>query len=1134
MSGDQDRELARERNAHRRLPVDALARVDPAEMVRLLGQALVQTDSARPGFCYHAVRKEFVQLLASSTFPPPLPPPVSSGSNNNTITTITATTTNNNNSSSSNSSGIAYPGPVTYGMLCVLSMLQPSGGEEGGGHVAHGDTLLHLVLAALEGAMGEKEGADAEGAADEAAATAATAVPALSGAATAVAAAAAGGGVAFGAVSDEVIAKRLACGMFWGAMRSAQEAKREARVKKPGKEPQGKKRRAVATTAEDEAGPAAAPAAAPPPSATPAAPAAPAAAPSAAPSAASSEAAAAAAGAALLDVLSSHSLIDTSSISSSIVSGSGSTGVGAWDFSCLRPRVLVRLLAVANVSLQDLDLYVSTMGLVPPLARVQGDGGAWEGAGAGAESGEPAAAAADPAAAAPVSPKTVPVETPSPSSPALTEVRAYLRLLVSRKAYPAAVGLMKQLPMSEERSGEFLLDMVERGQVELAADWAKYLGGDMCRALIRACMQRDLYKAAYKVVVRCEMKEEFPNAWTEYRKRRSSPTRGPSTGRAYGAANDLRLLARSHRAALPAVSTCHPVLDLQPLVSLLWPLSGQDTPKGGLKGVVRSVFGRRMSARVQMSDWEARPLSAAQVEYAGLDAMVLPHIFDRCVRVACRHGAESVVASCKLQAVFADGSSDRVSGANCGGSSGGSSGGSGSSGSSGGSGTSSSSSSGSSSGGSSGRNSGDSSSGSSNSSNSGSSSGSNSSSGSSGSSDSSSSRNSGREDAEGRGGDGGAAAAAAPASPPPVPAPPPAAEPPSTAAAAAAAAGGGVEVIPLVCVAVTHSAPPIPGTVKSKVQEWQQARALPIPAYSTVNVATHWLHDALPSILHVSHSPTLQPPVKMVPPVGFYSSSSSSGDGSRSCSGVTVHHEAQERVAGQRAVGVEQRQRTVAAAAAEATRAGEAGEAGKARGAEAGRQTEEEGRGGVETAANPTGQHDLWWGNGPSAPFPFFVSQVRIQVPRQALAGASAAALPEVLPGSAAGALLGGRMTESEGDAGKEHEKEREREREEWGWGRFMGLPAGAAKEAENRAAFAALQALVGREEAEFLAFGDLLRSHGMAAVALRAPPRLAPDLIITIVPAASTVNLNAIAAHFSLPPRCCCCSVQILETLSM
>ncbi|CAI5969393.1 unnamed protein product [Closterium sp. NIES-64] len=409
-----------------------------------------------------------------------------------------------------------------------------SGSEEGGGLVAHGDTLLHLVLASLEGAMGEKEGADAASAADEAAAT--TADPAVLGAAAAAApaavaaagTAAAGGTIAVGAVTDEVIAKRLACGMFWGAMRSAQEAKREARVKKPGKEPQGKKRRAVAVAAEDEAGSSASP----PPSAAPAAP-----------SAASSEAAAAAAaGAALLDVLLSHSLIHTngtttttttttsttttttSTSSTSSVSGSGSTGVGAWDFSSLRPRVLVRLLAVANVSLQDLDLYVSSMGLaLPPLARVQGDGGVWEGAGAGAESGEPAAAAAvssdvSSAATAPVSPETVPFETPSPSSPALTEVRAYLRLLVSRKAYPAAVGLMKQLHMSEGKSGEFLLDMVERGQVELAADWAKYLGGDTCRALIRACMQRDLYKAAYKVVVRCEMKEEFPNAWTEYRK----------------------------------------------------------------------------------------------------------------------------------------------------------------------------------------------------------------------------------------------------------------------------------------------------------------------------------------------------------------------------------------------------------------------------------------------------------------------------------------------------------------------------------------------------------------------------------------------------------------------------------------
>ena len=51
----------------------------------------------------------------------------------------------------------------------------------------------------------------------------------------------------------------------------------------------------------------------------------------------------------------------------------------------------------------------------------------------------------------------------------------------------------------------------------------------------------------------------------------------------------------------------------------------QWTPRrrGGLAGLVRALLGQSLDKTLQTSDWAARPLSAAQVEYAAADAAVL-------------------------------------------------------------------------------------------------------------------------------------------------------------------------------------------------------------------------------------------------------------------------------------------------------------------------------------------------------------------------------------------------------------------------------------------------------------------------------------------------------------------------------
>jgi hypothetical protein len=54
-----------------------------------------------------------------------------------------------------------------------------------------------------------------------------------------------------------------------------------------------------------------------------------------------------------------------------------------------------------------------------------------------------------------------------------------------------------------------------------------------------------------------------------------------------------------------------------------------DGGSGGLDALCREALGLRLDKRMQRSDWEMRPLSAEQTEYAALDALVLVEIWRR-------------------------------------------------------------------------------------------------------------------------------------------------------------------------------------------------------------------------------------------------------------------------------------------------------------------------------------------------------------------------------------------------------------------------------------------------------------------------------------------------------------------------
>jgi ribonuclease D len=57
-------------------------------------------------------------------------------------------------------------------------------------------------------------------------------------------------------------------------------------------------------------------------------------------------------------------------------------------------------------------------------------------------------------------------------------------------------------------------------------------------------------------------------------------------------------------------------------------LSGCIPHTGGLSGLCRHVLEKRLDKSMQTSDWQARPLSEQQQDYAALDAYVLLLIRD--------------------------------------------------------------------------------------------------------------------------------------------------------------------------------------------------------------------------------------------------------------------------------------------------------------------------------------------------------------------------------------------------------------------------------------------------------------------------------------------------------------------------
>jgi ribonuclease D len=60
--------------------------------------------------------------------------------------------------------------------------------------------------------------------------------------------------------------------------------------------------------------------------------------------------------------------------------------------------------------------------------------------------------------------------------------------------------------------------------------------------------------------------------------------------------------------------------------------------KGGLSRVCELVLGRPLNKAEQMSNWERRPLRAAQLQYAALDAWCEVMVVRQCVPILAHYG----------------------------------------------------------------------------------------------------------------------------------------------------------------------------------------------------------------------------------------------------------------------------------------------------------------------------------------------------------------------------------------------------------------------------------------------------------------------------------------------------------------
>ncbi|XP_052731277.1 uncharacterized protein LOC108324334 isoform X3 [Vigna angularis] len=240
-------------------------------------------------------------------------------------------------------------------------------------------------------------------------------------------------------------------------------------------------------------------------------------------------------------------------------------------------------------------------------------------------------------------------------------VEEYIVTLVKSQLYMTAVTLMEQFSIYHYGQS-FLLDMIQSNQFKAAEKWATFMGKPMLSILVNEFNERNMLKNASEIIKKNNLKQEFPDV---YKRSKESSLKNLAEKGCWDVAeakinNDMHLMEYLVYLAMEAGYTekvdelCHRyslerfldtrgynfqcdvrqlshaygelrcfknyemLLDIQNIFKEL---------RGGLAGLTEKILGASLNKTRRNSNWEQRPLTPNQLEYAALDAVVLVHIF---------------------------------------------------------------------------------------------------------------------------------------------------------------------------------------------------------------------------------------------------------------------------------------------------------------------------------------------------------------------------------------------------------------------------------------------------------------------------------------------------------------------------
>ncbi|XP_042990439.1 uncharacterized protein LOC122317414 isoform X3 [Carya illinoinensis] len=237
----------------------------------------------------------------------------------------------------------------------------------------------------------------------------------------------------------------------------------------------------------------------------------------------------------------------------------------------------------------------------------------------------------------------------------------YIFELIESQSYMVAVSLLEQFSIRQSRQS-FLLSMIQNKQFQAAGKWATFMGKQMLCVLVQEYIDRNMLKHANDIIKKNNLRQEFPDVY--HKSKESSLKKLAEKGcwevaeaktnsdrqlleylvnlaveagysekvdelcdryslegflhiKGYNFQCDMKQLAHSY-GELECFRQYEMLLDIQNVFK---------ERQGGLSGLAKKILGAGLNKTRRNSNWEQRPLTQNQLEYAALDAAVLVRIF---------------------------------------------------------------------------------------------------------------------------------------------------------------------------------------------------------------------------------------------------------------------------------------------------------------------------------------------------------------------------------------------------------------------------------------------------------------------------------------------------------------------------